>query len=322
VRSDDEQRAGGGVRRYALIGPGAVGGLYCGRLAAAGHELHVLARSDADHLAAHGLRVDSPAGDLHVRPVVHTNVATIPPVDVVVVALKTTSNGSLPALLERVAGPGTTVLLLQNGLGVEAEAAAAAPGATVVGGLCFVCAVKAGPGYVRHLDYGAVTLAQHTADGSPAGTTGELGAVAEDLSASGTEVVCDGDLVAARWRKLVWNIPYNGLTVVLDAGTDELMADPSARSLVEALMGEVGAAAAAVGRPLPAGFIGEMLRMTESMVPYRPSMKLDHDAGRPMELGAIYANPVQAARAAGCEVPRIESLWRQLAFLDHRISRQ
>lgn len=310
------------MRRYALLGPGAVGGLYCGRLAAAGHELHVVARSDADHLAEHGLVVESPGGDVHVRPVVHTDAAAVPPVDVVVVGLKTTSNRALPELLAPIARPGTTVLLLQNGLGVEAEAAAAAPGATVVGGLCFVCAVKAGPGHVRHLDYGAVTLAQHTADGSPAGVTEELTAVAADLAASGSEVICDGDLVASRWRKLVWNIPYNGLTVVLDAGTDELMADPAARALVEALMGEVGAAAEAVGRPLPDGFVGEMLRMTESMVPYRPSMKLDHDAGRPMELEAIYANPVRAARAAGCEVPRIESLWRQLAFLDQRISRQ
>lgn len=310
------------MTRYALIGPGAVGGLYCGRLAAAGHELHVLARSDAEHLAEHGLVVESPGGNVHVRPIVHTSAGSIPPVDVVVVGLKTTGNRALPELLGPVARPGTTVLLLQNGLGIEAEAAAAAPGATIIGGLCFVCAVKVGPGHVRHLDYGAVTLAQHTPDGSPAGVTDALGAVAGDLSASGTEVVCDGDLVAARWRKLVWNIPYNGLTVVLDAGTDELMADPASRALVEALMEEVGAAAAAARRPLPDGFVGEMLRMTESMVPYRPSMKLDHDAGRPMELEAIYANPVRAARAAGCAVPRIESLWRQLAFLDQRISRQ
>jgi 2-dehydropantoate 2-reductase len=310
------------VRRYALIGAGAVGGLYGGRLAAAGHELHVLARSDAAHLRDHGLVVESPDGGLHVHPTIHTDVATIPPVDVVMVALKTTVNHSLPALLGPVARDASTVLVLQNGLGVEAQALAAAPGATVVGAMCFVCAVKDGPGHVRHLDYGKVTVAQHVAGGAAAGVTDELDAVAKDLAASGTEVVCDPDLVAARWRKLVWNIPYNGLTVVLDAGTDELMADPAARALVEALMAEVGAAAAAVGRPLPDGFIDEMLQMTDTMVPYRPSMKLDHDARRPMELEAIYANPVRAARAAGCAVPRIESLWYQLAFLDKQNSRQ
>ncbi len=220
------------MRRYALVGAGAVGGLYAGRLAAAGHELHVLARSDAAHLRAHGLIVESPGGDLHVHPVVHTDPTTIPPVDVVIVGLKTTSNDALRGLLGPLAGPGTTVVVLQNGLGVEADAAAAAPGATVLGGLCFVCAAKEGPGHVRHLDYGGVTLAQHSADGSAAGITRELQAVADDMSASGSDITTDPDLVAARWRKLVWNVPYNGLTVVLDAGTEELMADPSARALV------------------------------------------------------------------------------------------
>jgi 2-dehydropantoate 2-reductase len=306
------------VRRYALVGAGAVGGLYAGRLAAAGHELHVLARSDAAHLRAHGLIVESPGGDLHVRPVVHTDLTTIPPVDVVIVGLKTTSNDALPDLLGPLAGPGTTVVVLQNGLGVEADAAAAAPGATVLGGLCFVCAAKEGPGHVRHLDYGGVTLAQHSADGSAAGITRELQAVADDMSTSGSDITADPDLVAARWRKLVWNVPYNGLTVVLDAGTDELMADPSARALVRSLMAEVGAGAQAVGRPLPDGFIDQMLRSTDEMVPYRPSMKLDFDAGRPLEVDAIYARPVAAARAAGVELTRIESLQRQLAFLDAR----
>jgi len=306
-------------RRYALIGAGAVGGLYGARLAAAGHELHVLARSDAEHLREHGLRVESPgAEDFVVHPLVHTDPSTIPDVDVVLIGLKTTVNGDLPALLGPVARAGVTVVVLQNGLGVEELAAAAAPGATVLGGMCFVCAAKVGPGHVRLLDYGTITLAEHTPDGEPAGVTQAVAAVADDLERSGTDVVRIPDLVGARWRKLVWNIPFNGLTVVLDAGTDELMADPDARTLVISLMAEVQAAAAATGHALPDGFVEEMLAYTDAMVAYSPSMKSDYDAGRPLELEAIYANPIRAAGVAGCDVPRIEALHRQLAFLDRR----
>ncbi|MEO7555611.1 MAG: putative 2-dehydropantoate 2-reductase [Acidimicrobiales bacterium] len=309
----------GAPRRYALIGAGAVGGLYGGRLAAAGHELHVLARSDAEHLRRHGLRIESPgADDFIVHPVVHTDPATIPDVDVVLIGLKTTANGDLPALLGPVARPGVTVVVLQNGLGVEEVAAAAAPGATVLGAMCFVCASRPGPGHVRLLDYGTITLAEHTPGGEPAGVTDAMSAVAGDLERSGTDVMRMPDLVGARWRKLVWNIPFNGLTVVLDAGTDELMADPDARALVVTLMAEVEAAAEATGHALPDGFVDEMLAYTEAMVAYSPSMKSDYDAGRPLELEAIYANPIRAACAAGCDVPRIEALHRQLAFLDRR----
>ncbi len=306
------------MTRYALIGPGAVGGLYGGRLAAAGHELHVLARSDAAHLRAHGLVVDTPTGSFHVEPSVHTDTATMPDVDVVLVALKTTANAVLPDLLRPLVGAGAPVVLLQNGLGVEAAVADALPGATVLGALCFVCATKVGPGHVRLLDYGAVNVGQHTSDGSAAGATPPVVALVSDLNGSGTDAKVADDLVAARWRKLVWNIPYNGLSVVLDAGTDELMGDPSTRALVEDLMGEVVAAAAACGKGMRPDFVDEMVRTTDEMVPYATSMKLDHDAGRPMEIDAIYSAPIRAARAAGCQVPRIEVVERQLRLLERR----
>jgi 2-dehydropantoate 2-reductase len=309
-------------RRYAVVGVGAIGGYYGARLAAAGHELHVVARSDADHLRRHGLVVESPAGDVHLPAgsfAVHGRSDDVPPVDVVLLAVKTTVGPDVAAaLVQPLARPGTVVVALQNGLGVEAPLAAVAAGGAVLGGMCFVCTNKIGPGHVRHLDFGAVTLGQHTADGRPAGVTPAVEAVAADLEGAGVAVRRIGDLAAGRWRKLVWNIPYNGLSVVLRAGTDELMADPAARGLVRALMDEVLAGAAACGHPIPPAFVDEMLAATDAMTPYRPSMRLDHDAGRPMEIDAIYAAPLAAAADAGCELPRTDALARQLRFLDSR----
>jgi 2-dehydropantoate 2-reductase len=308
-------------RRYAVIGVGAVGATYGARLAAAGHELHVVARSDADHLRTHGLRVESVYGDVDLPAGsfgVHDTPASVPPVDVVLLAVKTTVPPLEAArLIEPLAGPDTIIVALQNGLGVEAPLAAVAAG-PVLGGMCFVCSNKVGPGHVRHLDFGTVTLGEHTTDGSAAGVTPAVDAVAADLDAAGVPTRRLDDLADGRWRKLVWNIPYNGLSVVLDAGTDELMADPSTRALVRDLMGEVLAAAEACGHVIGWSFAEEMLEATAAMTPYRTSMKLDHEAGRPMEIETIYGAPLTAASAAGAPMVRTEALARQLRFLDAR----
>jgi 2-dehydropantoate 2-reductase len=321
VRENDHEPAGV-PRRYAVIGVGAVGGYYGARLAAAGHELHVVARSDAEHLRRHGLRVDSVDGDLSLPAgsfAVHDDPAGVPAVDVVVLAVKTTVGPDEAARLVRpLARPGTIVVALQNGLGVEAPLAAVAPGCPVLGGMCFVCTTKVGPGHVHHLDFGAVTLGEHTADGRPAGVTPAVEAVAADLRAAGVPAHGLDDLATGRWQKLVWNIPYNGLSVVLDAGTDELMADPSARALVRDLMGEVIGGATACGHPIPDRFADDMLTATDAMKPYRTSMKHDHDAGRPLEIDAIYEAPLAAAEAAGFPMARTGAVARQLHFLDGR----
>jgi len=84
------------------------------------------------------------------------------------------------------------------------------------------------------------------------------------------------------------------------------------------LMAEVVAGAKACGRELPAGYAEHLFRVTEKMPDYWPSMYHDHALQRPLELQAIYAEPLARARAAGCELPRMEALYQALAFLDRR----
>ena len=305
-------------RSYTVVGVGAIGGVYGARLHAAGHDVRWEARSDASHLRTQGLVVTDADGRRH-----HTDLAvhgpgeeTPPRSDVVLVCTKTTAG--VAALVGALADDATIVVAMQNGLGVEAALAAAAPGATVLGAMCFICAQKVGPGEVAHLDYGTVTLGEHRPGGDAAGITPAVEAVAADLEGAGVPVVREPDLERGRWRKLVWNIPFNGLSVVLDAGTDDLVADPDARGLVETLMREVVAASVACGHGLGEEIVAKLLADTEAMTPYAPSMKLDHDAGRPMELAAIYDAPLAAARAAGTDMPATAALAAQLHFLDRR----
>jgi 2-dehydropantoate 2-reductase len=306
-----------GKRTYAIVGTGAVGGYYGAKLAAAGHDVHFIARSDLDHLRTCGLVVESPDGDISLPEVlVHGSAATVPAVDAVIVAVKTTDTYGVLETVRALAGAQADplVVAMQNGLGVEASLAAAVPHATVLGAMCFICSNKAGPGHIRHLDFGRVTVGEH---GAP-GATDAVRAFVDDLVEAGIAASALEDLALGRWKKLVWNIPYNGLSVVLDAGTDELMADPSTRRLVEALMREVVAGAAACDRAIPDSFVQQMLDDTERMIPYATSMKLDYDAGRPVELAAIYGAPLEAARDAGYEMVRVQALHDQLRFLAAR----
>lgn len=311
------------ARTYAVIGTGAVGGFYGARLVEAGCEVHFLLHSDFEHVRHNGLRVESPLGDTTLvegefAGGFHGAASSLPACDFVLVALKTTQNHLLGELLPPAVMDGAMVVMLQNGLGVEAEAAAIVGGGCVIGGMCFLCSNKVGPGHIRHLDYGLITLADYGPGGIGRGATEPMRFIAEDFGRAAIPISLEEDLLSSRWKKLVWNIPFNGLSVVLDATTDELMASEETRALAAALIDEVVMGATACGATVPSGYASQMVKSTGAMKPYLTSMKLDADAGRPLEIDAMYARPLRAAAAAGVKLPLIEMLYRQLAFIDAR----
>lgn len=304
---------------YAIIGAGALGGLYGGMLAHSGAEVHFLIHSGIDQVRRQGWRVQSVRGDFQIpgdRLHLHTQARDLPPCDVTIVAIKTTNNHLLADLLPAPTAGGGIVLCLQNGLHSEADSAAVVGLDRVLGGCCFLCSNKLAPGHIHHLDYGRIVMGEFTDPAQPpAGITERLKRVTEDLQLAGIDAHATGDLWLARWRKLMWNIPFNGLSVVLQASTQELIEDPAAAALAEALMGEVRDAAAAGGRQLPEDAIAKTLEHTRQMVPYDSSMRLDQLAGRPMELEAIFGAPLAAAATAGAAMPRVDMLHHQLQFL-------
>jgi 2-dehydropantoate 2-reductase len=309
-------------RSYTIIGTGAVGGFYGACLQRAGFDVHFLVHSDYEHVRQHGLVIESKEGDFTL-PNVHAyqDVREIPATDVVIIALKATQNHLLASLLPPLIQDNqdnSVVLVLQNGLGVEEEIAQIVGNATIIGGLCFLCSNKVGPGHIRHIDYKAITLAKYAEGYQVCGITEEMVYLANDFKEADIPILLFEDLWLARWKKLVWNIPYNGLSVVLDATTQELMANLDSRSLVEQLMQEVSLGAQTSNRSIPESFIQEMLDHTEKMEPYKTSMKIDYDERRAMEVEAILGNPLRSAQSRGIELPQIAMLYQQLKFLNAR----
>lgn len=312
-------------RTYAILGTGALGGFYGARLQQAGLEVHFLLRRDYEHVQRHGLVVESPDGDFKLPQVsAYREASQMPACDVAIVALKTTQNHLLPELLPPVIKPNGLVLVLQNGLGIETEVAAIVGGDRVMGGLCFLCSNKVAPGHIRHLDYKKITLGDYAAGYAPCGITERLQQIASDFEQAGVPIDRADDLWIARWKKLMWNIPFNGLSVVLDATTREMMAHPQTRALAEQIMTEVATGAEVCGRAIasprkiPANFVQTLLDYTAKMTPYRTSMKIDYDEKRPLEVEAILGNPLRMAQQAGLELPKIQMLYQQLKFLEAR----
>ncbi len=152
-------------QRYAIIGSGALGGLYGGLLARSGFEVHFLLHSDYEHVSKHGLRIESPLGDFELPNVnAHATAASMPACDVTIVGLKTTRNRLLAELLPAPTRDGGTVLVLQNGLDVEADSVEVVGIDRVLGGCCFLCSNKVGPGHIRHLDYGRIVFGEYAVD--------------------------------------------------------------------------------------------------------------------------------------------------------------
>lgn len=298
------------IVRYGIIGTGAIGGYYGGKLARSGQEVHFLFHRDYECVKQHGLQIDSCDGSFHLDRVnAYSSTMEMPPCDVVLVCLKSTNNHLLPDMLKPLLHQETLVVLIQNGIGLEPDLQQHFPDLQLAAGLAFICSAKTEPGRVNHQCYGQINFGNYSCRDKQ-----RFRQMIDDFNAAGVQAGTV-EYQEARWKKAVWNMPFNGMTVALDTQTDLLLKNPATRQLIRDLMGEVVGAARHLGvTALDEAFIDKMIEMTDNMTPYSPSMKLDYDFHRPMEINYIYSRPIQIAREAGYPMPKLEMLEAELRF--------
>ena len=296
--------------RYAVVGAGAIGGYYGAKLAYSGQEVHFLLHSDYQYVKERGFQVDSCDGSFHLPKVnVYQHAEDMPQCDVVIVGLKTINNHLLPQLLPPLLHQHTAVVLIQNGIGVEADVQQMFPGVQLIAGLAFICSAKTEPGRVNHQCYGSINLGNYSCRDEAL-----FAQILADFNAAGV-TAASVPYAEARWKKAVWNMPFNGMTVALDTQTDLLLKNPATRALIREQMMEVIGAAQALGvSALTEEFADKMIAMTDAMTPYSPSMKLDYDFHRPMEIHYLYTRPIELAAEAGFAMPRLKMLEAELRF--------
>ncbi|MDQ3116073.1 MAG: 2-dehydropantoate 2-reductase [Verrucomicrobiota bacterium] len=298
--------------RIAIVGAGAIGLYYGGKLASFGRDVHFLLRSDYEVVRKRGLRIRSKSENIHVAKVnAARSSSEIGPCDLVLVAVKTTANPELPGLIVPLLGDKTLILTLQNGIGNEEFLAHHFGAERILAGICFICLTRTEPGVVERSDAGRLAIGEFRGFPRPV-----LHDINWEFKRSGVVCRVVADLALERWRKLVWNIPFNGLAVTAGVDAATILANDGLRQHALALMDETIAIANAVGHNLSTAVALEQMKNTEKMGAYRPSTLIDYQAGRPLEIEAIWGEPLRAADVAKVPAPHLAELYRELVTLD------
>jgi 2-dehydropantoate 2-reductase len=230
----------------------------------------------------------------------------------VIVAVKATSNSDLVDLIPPLLQKATMLLTLQNGLGNDEFLAKHFGSERVLGGLCFICVSRRSRTEVERYDYGHIVLGEFGR-----ASQSRTHEVAAEFIRAGVSCTVADDLALERWRKLVWNIPFNGLSI-LGGGIDTaaIIGDKDLRQTTLALMDEVIAAANKCGHALPSDAWLEHMKRTETMGAYKPSTLLDWEAGRALEIEPIWGEPLRRAVGARTQMPRTQMIYALLKQLD------
>ena len=255
---------------------------------------------------ARGIRIKSATERIHIKKVqAYATPDEIGPCDLVIIATKATANDALPKLLPPLMGKNTLVLTLQNGLGVEEPVAEVTGGDRVLGAICFIGCMRTAPGVVHCSFPGLIMIGEF---GRPAqARTRDVAAI---FDKAGVKCEAQDNLEELRWKKLVWNVPFNGLAIVGGGiTTDVILADEGLRALARRLMEEVVEAAAKFGHTIPRSFIDLQFDRTLKLGRYSPSSLIDYQENRAIELEEIWGEPVRRAKTIGAPVPRLEMLY-------------
>ncbi len=304
--------------KVLLIGAGAVGAYFGGRLAQAGAEVSVVVRSGFDRIVQEGYRIDSVDGDFRFRPfrVFHSAAEYPETPDWVIVATKVLPEVDLPGMLRPVlASKDTAVLLIQNGIGIEDPLCAAFPDHEIYSAVAYIGVTRIEPWHLNH--QGVHRLVFGRCDGQP--PSPKAAVLAQAWNSVGVEARAVADIRYFRWKKLLWNTPFNPVSVIGGGlNTRELTDGGEIEVLCADVMAEVAAVAAAEGVALEPELLEETMAYTRSFPPYQTSMQVDFEAGRPMEVEPIVGNVLRRARARGVDTPKLQAIYALLGALNRR----
>lgn len=313
----EAQAEAGALGHVVIVGAGALGGYVGLRLSAAGMRVTLLVRSDYDVLKTEGARIDFADGAPSIR-LREVGLARTPgdvgPADWVLIGLKTTHNAQVIELTRPLLRPDgqTRVLSMQNGLGNIEHLQQHLPPCRVGALICHIGVVRSAPGVWTSFVPGGGSLQAAAPEASPI----DWGPLEAGLQRAGLAFSTSGNLDRLLWRKLLWNIPFNGLCVTSGGLlTDAVLADAALRGEALALMHETLKAAQACGVELSPALPEQLMTFTEGMEPYAPSSLEDYRAGRPLEVEALFGEPLRRGLAAGAALPRLQLLYALMRAL-------
>lgn len=302
--------------RILVLGAGGTGGYFGGRLAQSGADITFLVRPvRAAQLEARGLAIRSPLGDADVR-VAHVTADALPalagerPFDMVLLSCKAYDLGSAMDAVAPAVTASTWVLPILNGLRHYAPLDARFGSDRVVGGLCFISAMKGRDGEILHLGQPAsITFGERHGEADSARTA----AFAQACAQAGVDHVRSLRIAREQWTKFTFLATLAAGTCLLRSSVGRIVATDDGEALMRGLYAECLAVAAAAGEPIEeAAQRTALATLTQPGSSLKASMLRDLEAGQPVEALQIVGDMRQRARDAGLEAPRLATAWAHL----------
>jgi 2-dehydropantoate 2-reductase len=291
-----------------VIGAGAIGAFFGSALSRQGVQVSVVCRSEYEAIKRSGFHIRSALLGEHrfvPQEVLSANEPINSRYDFVLLSTKVLAHEDRRALLRPALRPGTVVVLIQNGIEIEAEIQTAFPEHEIVSAVAFIAVSRTQPGEINHQAAGSLTLGTF-----PRGVSASAKQLGTWFEASGVPCRLTDDIVKARWQKALWNATFNPISILGGLDTATITRTAEDRAFVRMAMHEVAAVASAAGHELAVELIDKLIETTHAMPAYKSSMALDFEHGRPMEVEAILGNVVRTGRTHGVSTPTLETLYR------------
>ncbi len=297
---------------FAVMGAGAVGCFYGGMLARASYPVTLIGRAAHVHaIQTHGLRLQTLTFDEVVHPAASVLPSAVADADVVLFAVKSTDTEATGIQIRPHLGPGALVLCLQNGVDNAERLRTVLPGVQVAAAAVYVAAEMAGPGHLRHHGRGELII-----EPSP-----RSAALAQTLQAAGVPTQISADVRNVLWTKLVINCAYNGLSAIGQIAYGELLQRPGLPAVLDDLVTECRAVAAADGVHLPDDLEASVRAIAHSMATQMSSTAHDLSRGKPSEIDFLNGHVVRRGEALGVPTPANRMLWAAVKLLEGRMAR-
>jgi 2-dehydropantoate 2-reductase len=315
--------------RFLVLGAGAVGGYFGGRLAEAGRDVTFLVRGQrANARAAPGIKGESPLGDFTVPVKIGTADRVGGPYDVVLLTAKHYDLDTAIDAIRPSVGPDTAVLPLLNGLvHLERLDRAFGPG-NVLGGVAYVGAVLLPDGSIRHhnqlsgIAFGERPVGQEIGPETHGGISERARAIEREFAGTPVSAPASPNIIQEMWEKFVMMGAMAGMTCLMRGNIGEIVATEEGEALMIAVLAECQAVAAAAGHaPRPQSRERVQAMLTERGSINSASMRQDLEAGRRTEADAIVGDMLRRARSFGISTPLLRAAWCHLQVHENRLAR-
>lgn len=303
--------------KILVLGAGAVGGYFGGRLSAAGHEVFFTARGEhLKALRAYGLMVRSCQGDFHVRPHAAEYFDPIEGLGLILICVKHKDTAALLPQLKEQAGAATAIISLQNGADSERFFIDAAGAEKVIGGIAYIGAALEGPGKISHTARGVVTIGE--LDGPPRPRTEAIKGMFEE---AGVKCAISANIKKDKWEKLMWNAGFNGICALTRQPVHPLLNHPPTKIIIKKLMEELVLVAHAAGVPVNAALPEKYIENTLKGGEVYPSTLQDVKQGKTTEIDIMNGTVVEEGIKHGIATPYNETIWAAVSAIDAAVEK-